>query len=874
MRSLATSLALLLLGPAATTQKADLPALGPTATTDGPAAEGPTATLTPIAPPRGTEASPVSTKLDLLGDGGGNEDGPSPPGTGPPLPADTEGPASDLTGPAKMAGGQVMAPAPPSAALAPLPPLPLLTPFTDLALMRGMDALAAGDAAGALALLTPLGGEPPPLGLRARFLAAQAAARSGQGLAALAALQELEVQLPEVADFVLAQRGRVLRDLQRWAPARETWNQLLRRYPRSPFRAEATYGVGDAAFALGLDDVAAIAYRSALGTAARHERAASARLNQGILAERRGQPGQAAELYQQSLRSPGVTPELLAQARQRLARLGHLGRGAKETIPSILAQVDGLLAARSLPEAEAALATAAASGRVPADALDQRRAVLAARANDLPRAAALYGQLVARTSGHSRWEFQRALASVHATAGQYDAAIALCLAAAREQGSHREAREAQLRAAWLAYEGGQHDLAIDLLEIYLKLYPGQRDNDEVRWSLAWNAYHAGQLPRAQVALQRLRQRHPTSPLTERSLYWEGRVAVQLGQVDAARAAYGHLIGHATSYYGLWAQRRLAELADELAPRALTPHGGPYLATLTPPPAAEVPLPATEPAANLSETLLPESEDGLSWGSRGLTWNGPEGRRVLTLMQLGMGRDAARAAALLPVATGAEATTAAYARARLLYGLGDFGGAYRLASAQFQPELTQAPSPQTRHLFRLAYPDAHANLVQAAARAYAVSPLLVLAIMRQESAFDEQARSWASARGLMQLIPATGRRIAQALQEDDYTDARLPEPARNVRYGAWYLGQLVEKFEGNLVLAIASYNAGPRAVQRWVDARAGAETDVFVEDIPFRETRHYVKSVLANLAVYARLYAKSRVSLPSTIDAEYLDNVSF
>ena len=127
---------------------------------------------------------------------------------------------------------------------------------------------------------------------------------------------------------------------------------------------------------------------------------------------------------------------------------------------------------------------------------------------------------------------------------------------------------------------------------------------------------------------------------------------------------------------------------------------------------------------------------------------------------------------------------------------------------------------------------------------------------------------------MQIIPSTGRKIASAMSLDDYNYGALRVPEINIRFGSWYLSQLLHKFRGHPILAVASYNAGPRAVSRWVDLRGGMATDEFVEEIPFRETRHYVKAVLSNFSVYSELYERKSVTVPQSIGTDYLDNINF
>lgn len=244
------------------------------------------------------------------------------------------------------------------------------------------------------------------------------------------------------------------------------------------------------------------------------------------------------------------------------------------------------------------------------------------------------------------------------------------------------------------------------------------------------------------------------------------------------------------------------------------------------------------------------------------------------MRLGLTNDAAHIVQRMPSLPGHDSEDVNYARARLLWGLGDFTTAHRIVGAAFRETLKGLPNPRTRRYFQLAYPAAYPDLVGASAGEFKISPLLILALMRQESAYDHNARSWASANGLMQIIPSTGEKIAARLDMPAYNYGVLREPSVNVRFGSWYLSELLRKFNGNIALAIGSYNAGPVAVSAWVDQRHNSATDEFIEDIPYRETRHYVKRVLGNLAVYTYVYRGKPLHIPEQIPDSYLDNVDF
>jgi soluble lytic murein transglycosylase len=126
-------------------------------------------------------------------------------------------------------------------------------------------------------------------------------------------------------------------------------------------------------------------------------------------------------------------------------------------------------------------------------------------------------------------------------------------------------------------------------------------------------------------------------------------------------------------------------------------------------------------------------------------------------------------------------------------------------------------------------------------------------MREESGFRPKVLSTVGARGLTQIMPATGERLAESLGLLNYGADDLFTPARNLLLGAHYLEQLVERFDGRVSAAVASYNAGPEAVARWIEENPGQEDDEWVEAIPYDQTRKYVKRVLRSQQLYRVLY---------------------
>lgn len=156
------------------------------------------------------------------------------------------------------------------------------------------------------------------------------------------------------------------------------------------------------------------------------------------------------------------------------------------------------------------------------------------------------------------------------------------------------------------------------------------------------------------------------------------------------------------------------------------------------------------------------------------------------------------------------------------------------------------------LFEVAYPRAFRPLIEKWSRVAAVPPDLLQGLMREESALDPLALSGAGAVGLCQLMPATGKWVARKLGLGVVSAQQLQDPELNIRLGAAYLGELLKRYEGREPLAVAAYNAGEGAVDRWLAAANGTPLDAFVEEIPVAETRHYVKRVLTSAAVYRTL----------------------
>jgi soluble lytic murein transglycosylase-like protein/tetratricopeptide (TPR) repeat protein len=191
--------------------------------------------------------------------------------------------------------------------------------------------------------------------------------------------------------------------------------------------------------------------------------------------------------------------------------------------------------------------------------------------------------------------------------------------------------------------------------------------------------------------------------------------------------------------------------------------------------------------------------------------------------------------------------------------------------------TQLPRSDeaSRAVWTLRFPAAFAPQVWNAAWDQDIDPLLLLSLMRQESHYRHDAVSRVGALGLIQIMPATGARVAALMGESGFHVESLLDPEANIRLGAFYLGRLMERFPGQYPLAIGAYNGGPHNIARWLRPKLGMPLDEFVEEIAFPETRDYVKKVIQHYAVYVDVYAPGDwVRIPTSTRADEPTGIDF
>lgn len=160
---------------------------------------------------------------------------------------------------------------------------------------------------------------------------------------------------------------------------------------------------------------------------------------------------------------------------------------------------------------------------------------------------------------------------------------------------------------------------------------------------------------------------------------------------------------------------------------------------------------------------------------------------------------------------------------------------------------------SKSILKLIYPIPYSDIIFAEAARNNVDPYLVAAIIKAESNFTSEAESRVGARGIMQIMPETGEWAAKKMKLKDFKPEDLYETKTNIKIGCWYLSNLNQEFNGNKILVVAAYNGGLGNVKEWLKNDKWSGEHATVDQIPFEETRLYVKKVLKAYSRYREIY---------------------
>ena len=609
-------------------------------------------------------------------------------------------------------------------------------------------------------------------------------------------------------DYALYYLGRIAAREDRHEEARDYFKRLRKSYPGSVWSAEASFAFVEI-------DLARKRYEAAVRGAAALRKTASGREARARAAYYLGQAHEALGKHRKAY---GYHQE----ARRRAPRSVWAGR-ARERVRELRRDHPNRLGLRG---GEAML----------------REARLLRKERDYPAAADLYRRIL-RETNFRRLSLE-GLAEVYRKMRLRDEEEKVLRRYVRHYPKRARAGAALTRIAIIQWNRDDNAGALETLRTFRRKYPGHvrrrfavyiigrihesmgrreaavrtyrqlfakehrfsRFRNDAAWRLGWMHYLESDYPSAKARFHDLARRRGTYRTA--AAYWEARTAEKLNEADAAVRLYRRVVRKdPESYYAVLAARRLARIGA---------------AVPDPPPMKDTGQKAGAPRLGARARFHLARAGALArLGLNRLAH--PELDRVR--------RHAKRTPGLTRLLMREYARSHAYHRSLSL--------ALRLPA-----------SPET---LRRRYPLAYWDTVRRHAADNGLDPYLVLSLMRRESRFKPQAVSPADAFGLMQLIRETAGSEASRMGLPEPDTRQLFDPELNIRLGAHHLKGLLEHYDGSRAKALAAYNAGKKAVERWTRNLGSADDVEFIERISYRETRRYVKAVLRNYHAYRALY---------------------
>lgn len=623
---------------------------------------------------------------------------------------------------------------------------------------------------------------------RARYLLASDLIGQKQGEQAIEQLKDLDKDYSVLAPQILAKRAQAYEIAGKKKEAAETWQELIKRFPKEPATAEAL-------FVLGRNN--GQYWDQALSQFPSHPRSieiAKTRLKQ----------------------NPKQLPLLLT-----VARYGVSTDGYTELMDKLISEFGGQLQPQDWEaiafgywENQAYDKGAIAYSRAPQTPLTAYRSARGLHLSGKPGGVERYRQTVQQFPKSD--EAGLALTRLADLADTPQTAIAYLDQVIQNYPDRAPA--ALVEKSKLLEKMNSGKTATVLRQLVLTQYGNSDAAAEMRWYYAQESAKTGNIKLARQWAEPILTNNPTSEIAAEAGFWSGKWAQRIGNNDQAAKLFQKVLSeHSESYYA-WRSASILgwNVGDFNTVRSLNPQ--------VQKPIARLELPAGSPALKELYQLGQEQEAWSQWQIEFQNRVKPSIAEQFTdgVMRLGVGQNLDG-----------------------IYMIGNLRDRDRPDDkAQYQQLRKQSA------YWQALYPFPFVDQIESWSQQRQLNPMLVTALIRQESRFEPNIKSSVGAVGLMQVMPETGAFIASQMKVKQF---KLDDPETNIKFGTWYLDHTHSEYNNNSMLAVASYNAGPGAVGGWLSKSKTQDPDEFIEAIPYSETRGYVKSVLGNYWNYLRLY---------------------
>lgn len=375
--------------------------------------------------------------------------------------------------------------------------------------------------------------------------------------------------------------------------------------------------------------------------------------------------------------------------------------------------------------------------------------------------------------------------------------------------------------AQLREKQDKSELALDAYARLIKVAPNSPYADVAAWRTGWQRFDERRYEESYDAFKGLKEHFPGNRYAMGAHFWMAKIRERQNEPALARKLYKEVAESGYWYYSARAKTILGLAMSELEPKAIR----------------DAELPARQ--------ACPE--------------------QVPLLMELRLYEDAIAQLNSHINTTPLSERECFYDLITCYEGLAMYDKARKVTEQSLKsPAFANATRADLEKLHRKLYPRYYANMVEKYAKLYNVDIFLICAMILEESRYNAEAVSWAGAIGLMQIMPATGKELAQQLKIRRFRTSMLKQPDVNIQMGTKYIGYLNSLFNGNAMLVTGAYNGGPGRMKRWVASKNIADIDEFVEKITIRETRLHIKKVIDSYDHYVEIYKNA--SEPSAVNS--------
>jgi soluble lytic murein transglycosylase len=623
---------------------------------------------------------------------------------------------------------------------------------------------------------------------RASFSLAADLLKQNKGEEALKQLQGLEQDYPLLAPYILLKQGQAYAIQQKHTQAQEIWQKLLDKYPDSPATAEALYQLGQNNFAY---------WQQAIAQFPQHPR--SQEIARQLLKQNPNQPKLMLLLVKYT-----TDDQEVEQLKERLVN----------EYASQLTAEDWQAIADSYWQKWQYQQAGKAYSRAPKTPRNLYRTARGLHLGGNQTEAQKYYQQLLQAFPDTE-ETGLGLRRLATIVSKQEALAYLDLVINQFP---QEAAQALLEKADILESLNSHTSAAQARQLVLTNYANSDAAAEYRWRIAQKKAQEGDLVAAWQWAQPIAINNPENSLAPKAAFWVGKWASKLGRTQEAKTAFESVLRHYPQSYYAWRSAVALgwNVGDFTTIRQIQPQVGKFKLNFVPSAGSVV-------FQELYQLGLQEE----AWNQFQTEFANQENLTVAEEFTYG----------LLQLYRGKN-----------LRGINQIDN----LQAKNEPDAKQQwhAIQQTLAYWQALYPFLFQDSILQWSQQRQLNPLLVTALIRQESRFEPEIRSSAGALGLMQVMPETGKWVATQINLQNYS---LINPEDNINLGTFYLDYTHRRYNNNSMLAVASYNAGPNNVAKWISRYGLNDRDEFVEKIPFPETKGYVESVFENYWNYMLIY---------------------